>query len=189
MKSSLIALIVGVVVIIGGFVYYFRDLYITSSGNQTQGTTNTGTNGLPTVPDGGTVTTDQTAPPENTFSSAAEVGSPVMTKNFKNDPQTIVDSNNKGYYYLSGGLNPTATHAPYSTFYNDTDQSYNVTLLAEPLSQYRKAAETELMQKLGINEVAMCRLRYSVNVPYWVDENYAGVNLGWSFCPGATQLP
>jgi len=49
--------------------------------------------------------------------------------------------------------------------------------------------ERDLMAKLGITEDAMCQLNYMVSVPYWVNEYYAGESLGFSFCPGATQLP
>jgi len=44
------------------------------------------------------------------------------------------------------------------------------------------------MSRLGIGEQEMCQLHYSFSAPYWVNEFYAGRELGFSFCPGSVSL-
>ncbi|OGC80805.1 hypothetical protein A2943_02940 [Candidatus Adlerbacteria bacterium RIFCSPLOWO2_01_FULL_51_16] len=115
-------------------------------------------------------------------------GNQIAVKDFKKDPATVADTNNVGHYYLSGGVDIGNSNNSYSILYIESDQSFNVTLLEEPLGDTRTKAEAELIQKLGISKNDMCFLRYVVGTPYWVNEIYAGKNLGFSFCPGATQL-
>lgn len=107
---------------------------------------------------------------------------------FRDDGITIPDPNNEGLYFVSGGTQPTETGAPYSIIYSDADQQFTITLLKEPISETRVAAETELMKRLNLSEDLMCRMKYWVGVPYSYNEFYAGRNLGFSFCPGAVQI-
>lgn len=116
-------------------------------------------------------------------------GRAITTSDFKSDPQTETSTNIPGHYYLAGGLDPVGSGAPYSIFYVDSDQSFTIDLLQEPLSQTRQDAEQVLMKKLGITTTYMCELRYTVLVPVSVNSFYSGKNLGFSFCPGAVVLP
>lgn len=111
----------------------------------------------------------------------------VRTLDFTKNPQ--VENNSQGMYALAGGLRPSPSATPYSTVYSAKDQSFVVSLLQEPLGSNRLAAEEALQAQLGINQDAMCQLNYFVGVPAAVNETYAGTNLGFSFCPGATKLP
>lgn len=111
----------------------------------------------------------------------------VRTLDFTKNP--AVESNAQGAYALAGGLRPSAATTPYSTVYFAKDQSFVVSLLQEPLGSNRLAAEEALQKQLGIDQGAMCQLNYLVGVPAAVNETYAGKNLGFSFCPGATELP
>jgi hypothetical protein len=111
----------------------------------------------------------------------------VRTLDFTKDPS--VENNSQGVYALSGGLRPTPNATPYSTLYSVGDQSFVVTLLQEPLGSNRLVAEQTLQKQLGIDQAAMCQLNYFVGVPSAVNETYAGKNLGFSFCPGAAELP
>ncbi len=86
---------------------------------------------------------------------------------------------------LSGGGTSTL---PYIVVYFAKDQSFNITLLAEPLGDVRKAMEADLLQRLAVSEFNACSLRYVVLVPYAISTFYSGKNLGFSFCPQATQL-
>lgn len=153
-----------------------------------------GTNTKPATSSGGGQTTvtpgsgGQTAPVGQGIMLGLEGGGSIQVSDFKNDSATVNDTNNPGHYYLSGGLDPTTNNASHSTFYAESDQSFNITLLKEPIGEVRKQAETELMQKLAISQADMCRLHYWVGVPNFVNSIYSGKNLGFSFCPGATPL-
>jgi len=153
-----------------------------------------GTNTLPyTVPSGSSsgsqATATVTPAKTNTIRVALHNGYTVAVNDFKDDPATVKDPNNAGYYYLAGGASPALTHPPYQIFYTDSDLSFTITLYKEPIGQYRKQAEQELMQKLGTNETIMCNLNYTVATVNGLEPAYDGVNLGFSFCPGATVLP
>ncbi len=124
--------------------------------------------------------------PEVTTVVALGTGGSILVKDFRKDPSTLVAPHIPGHYFISGGIdNPDAV---YATIYIESDRSFTITLLQEPLGQNRLLAEKELMQKLGISESDMCQLVYSVLVPYSVNQIYAGKNLGFSFCSGAALL-
>jgi hypothetical protein len=132
----------------------------------------------------------QTTPSgSKTLSVLTSNGSTTTVGDFIDDPATVSTSAYPEHYFIAGGANPSGSNASYSIFFVSTDQSFNITLLKEPISQTRQAAEQYLMAKLNISQSDMCRLRYSVMVPNFVDTTYSGTNLGFSFCPGATQLP
>ena len=113
-----------------------------------------------------------------------------------NDPAVTKDPINKGYYFIgyhpqiAGYPDATATaNPPYLIIYIAATDYYTIALLQEPLKQTREQAEQYLIEKTGYSHGAMCHLRYMVSVPNSVSQIYAGQNLGWSFCPGAVQLP
>ncbi|MBC7836684.1 hypothetical protein H7X87_02800 [Acetobacteraceae bacterium] len=162
-----------------------------SNYSNTNTSSNTGGTGqstvivTPTQPTTGT-STSQTS---RTLAISTNDGASVMVHDFKSDPNTILHPSLSGHYYLAGGIDPVPT-TPFRTFYLDSDQSFRVTLFEEPLGQTRLAAENDLMQRLGIQASEMCRLKYIVSVPEWVNEIYSNKgNLGWSFCPTGTALP
>jgi|SRR3989338_5452249 len=112
----------------------------------------------------------------------------IQVKDFKADPNTVADKNNTGYYYLDGYQTAKNPRVPYTIFYVDSDQSFTVSLMQEPIADTRKAAEQALLTKLGITQSQACALNYRVYVPYAVNQIYSSKNLGFSFCPGAVQL-
>lgn len=182
-----IAVAVLLLVGLGVFALLLRN---PGAGPQGGGTTNTPAGGgsntteVPVTGGGGGGSTTQ--------QPIATVGSQdngtVAIHDFKNRPGTEADPSNPGLYYLAGGVQPSSATTPYSIFYLDASQSFNITLLQEPLAEVRLAAEQELGDILGASEVDMCRLRYWVGVPDSVNTLYSGTNLGFSFCPGATPL-
>lgn len=181
--TAAVLLTIGILVIGGLWLMTPRtptDVPSTNTGTQTP---TGGTNGSTSVTPGG----DQTIPGQGII-VGTEGGGSVQVNDFKNDSATVSDTNNPGHYYLAGGLDPTGSDVSYSIFYVESDQSFNITLLKEPIGETRIQAETELMQKLGISQSDMCRLRYWVGVPNFVNAIYSGKNLGFSFCPGATPL-
>jgi hypothetical protein len=114
-------------------------------------------------------------------------GGSMTVKDFTWNSQTVTSPHIPGHYFLAGGLD--TTNAPYSIFFVTSDQSFTVTILQEPIGFVRQQAEQALSQILGVSAQSMCALRYSVLVPADVNQSYAGKNLGFSFCPGATPLP
>lgn len=126
-----------------------------------------------------------------TFILATQSGTTITTKNFLNDPETTADTSNPGSYYIGNSIDPTnpdTSAAPYVITYIGGTNFFSVSLLKEPINEVRRQAEQYLMQRLGISERQMCQLRYTMTVPVRVSQIYAGENLGFSFCPGASQL-
>lgn len=154
-----------------------------TGGSNPYGNINNSTTVTPTAP-------ANTAAPagQGTFSVTGELGNAITVKDFKADPNTEKDKDGK-HYYLVGGIDPSSTQSSYAISYTDTDQSFEITLLKEPLGDYRKLAEQQLMERLDITATAACGLRYWVSTPTWVNAKYSTKNLGFSFCPGATVLP
>lgn len=121
-------------------------------------------------------------------------GATVSARNFINDPQVTEDTSNKGDYFIGYKLDPNSDvsaseAAPYIIVYNSSTHFFNISILREPISAVRKEAEQYLMKTLGLDIIGMCALKYAVSVPNRVNALYAGTNLGFSFCHGATFLP
>jgi hypothetical protein len=122
--------------------------------------------------------------------SVTNGGTPITTRNFLNDPGVIHNPNNTpDYDILVGTSDPSAPNPPYEIDYSAKDQSFGITLYKEPLGQYRIEAENDLMKRLGITQTQMCNINYIVATGPGINDTYAGKNLGFSFCPGATALP
>jgi hypothetical protein len=112
----------------------------------------------------------------------------LSVHDFTQDAGVVADPNIPGQYDIAGGVTPTSS-TPYQIFYQTTDDYFGITLYHEPLSASRAAAENELLRILGVSKEALCTLSYVVAVGPGVNDAYAGKNLGFSFCPGATKLP
>lgn len=122
----------------------------------------------------------------------------IVVKDFIHNGETIADTVNPGSHVLAGTLGycladgtcpagyPTTK---FSVSYNAETHFFTVVLLEEPLGTTRLEAEQFLIDRLGVTTQTLCAVDYSVGTPYWVNEGYAGKNLGFSFCPGATKLP
>jgi hypothetical protein len=125
-------------------------------------------------------------------------GNTVLARDFIHNGTTINDTANSGRYLLAGNLgyctsDPKQCQAVpaknFSVYYDSTAQSFIITLTEEPIGQARLDAEQFLLTTLGLTQSQMCSLNYLVGVTKYVSEQYAGKNLGFSFCPGATVLP
>jgi|CXWL01.1.fsa_nt_gi hypothetical protein len=116
---------------------------------------------------------------------------PIQTKDFISDSDAVEDPVNPGYYYLGyqtfGDM--AKENPPYLIAFITDTHYFNILLLKEPLGESRKAVEKYLIEKLGISLEQMCNLNYSVGTPTSVNSVYASMNLGFSFCPKAVQLP
>jgi hypothetical protein len=114
---------------------------------------------------------------------------------FLSDADVAKDLYNTQYYYLGyreaiGMADSTGTeNPPYTITYNSSTDYFNITLLTEPVGKTRAVAEQYLQSKLHIPNDQMCRLKYAVSVPNRVNTVYSSINLGFSYCRGATMLP
>lgn len=192
--NKAISIVIGVVLVVGIAGVVFFKMFI-SSPSTTPVDTTPGTNTTPgtsvvTIPPGGTGQPVAVT----TISIATSDGGSVQVKDFKKDPATTQDSINSGHYYVgphpyAGFADPTASSNPlYVIEYIDADQTFTIGLLQEPIATTRQDMEQFLMQKLGISQDLMCLLKYTVSVSWRVNPLYAGSDLGFSFCPGATPL-
>ena len=196
--NKTLLLSVGAIVVIGLFALAYR---LTGTSVQTPSSIpspSAQTGGHPAITSGvqnTTATATSTSAQAVTMSVTDANGGYIQTSNFLADPSTVKDSNNSGYYYLGyhtkndfSGSSATVA-PPYIIAYIDSTNYFNIALLQEPIGITREEAQQYIMAHLGITENQMCRLNYMISVPYWVNSQYAGKNLGFSFCPGATVLP
>lgn len=72
--------------------------------------------------------------------------------------------------------------------YYEPDDYFIVSLENEPLAEVRVAAESMLMQQLGISREQLCLLNASVMTRTGVNAFYAGRELGFSNCPNSVTL-
>jgi hypothetical protein len=70
-----------------------------------------------------------------------------------------------------------------------SDSTISIGLTAEPLGKARADAEARLRELVPLSNAELCTLTVTVMASPRVNETYAGVDLGLSFCPGAVQLP
>ncbi|HWU24755.1 MAG TPA: hypothetical protein VN086_03325, partial [Candidatus Paceibacterota bacterium] len=123
------------------------------------------------------------------FPSSTSTTTSISTaqSNFLAKPDVHEDSYNPGYYYV--GYQPTDASAPYLIRYIADTNYFTIGIVSEPIGASRAKAESYLMQLLGVTKEQMCTLNYAVYVSNDVNSQYSGTNLGFSFCPGAVQLP
>ena len=77
----------------------------------------------------------------------------------------------------------------YSIVYFSSDQSFLITILAEPAQQNRDLAEQALLTNLQISQSDACKLKVALTVPAGVSESLAGRDWGLSFCPAGLAFP
>jgi hypothetical protein len=109
---------------------------------------------------------------------------------FLDSPESHEDPNNPGIYFI--GYQPNsedASASPYLITFTKETGYFNVAITQEPIGETRRAAEKYLMAFLRLTQERMCSLNYTVYVANSVNTQYSGTNLGFSFCPGAVQLP
>ena len=138
-----------------------------------------------TVTPSGSGGLETTEPTTDTMVVPATQGAPIEINDITKREGVVEDSANPGIYYLAGA---SPTEETYTISYLSSDESFTVSVLSEPIGNVRQLAEQDLLNQLGISEYDACRLRYVVLTPASVNPLYAGKNLGFSFCPGATPL-
>lgn len=124
-------------------------------------------------------------------------GKSLVVKDFVHNGETAPDKVNPGYFYLAGSIGyclgdgtcPSGYKTDdFSITYHNTDGHFNITLLKEPLAKSRSEAEVFMLDRLGISEALLCNTNYWIGTTELVNALYAGKNLGFDFCPGATGL-
>lgn len=138
------------------------------------------------------------SPATQTMTVAVQGGGTIVVNDFIHNGVTIPDTANSGRYLLAGNLgyclsDPQKCQAGsaenFNVYYDGTPQTFSVDLTMEPIGQARLDMENFLLATLGITQQQMCGLTYYVGVTLNVNSRFAGKNLGFSFCPGATVLP
>lgn len=135
-----------------------------------------------TEPSGSTLPTSNT-PAEQSVQLYTASGSTITASNFSSALRE--DAENNGYY----SLDTDPVDPRYHIEYIAETQYFNIALLQEPLGASRRAAEARLLSLLGISKDDLCKLAYFVSTPNSVSQQYAGTNLGFSFCANAVPLP
>jgi hypothetical protein len=102
---------------------------------------------------------------------------------------TYLLAGNLGYCYVDPQKCQAATTTDFTVYYDSGRHSFVIDLTKEPIGQSRLDMEQFMSTTLGVSQQQMCNLNYLVSVTRYVNEHFAGANLGFSFCPGATKLP
>jgi len=109
----------------------------------------------------------------------------IIIRDFTGDASTTQDATDPQLFYLVG----QATTSPFSISYTTATHLFVVTLNKEPLGTIRGDAEQFLLEALAVQPTDVCLLATDVVAASGTNPLYEGKNLGFSFCPGATQLP
>lgn len=109
----------------------------------------------------------------------------LSVRNFIADADVFEDSRNPGLYELG---NEPGKSVRYSIEYIAQTGFFNITLLEMPLATARAEAETEVRKRLGLSDLQLCALRYSVAVPAFVSADASGVDYRFSFCSDTVSL-
>jgi hypothetical protein len=138
------------------------------------------------------------AEPTSSLEIALMKGDTIVTNDFLHNGVTIADAANTGRYLLAGNLGycvsdpqkcQAGTQKDFTIYFDSTSGFFTIGIFAEPLGQVRLIMEQTLANALGIRQQDLCRLKYYVGTTSYVNPAFAGKNLGFSFCYGATQLP
>lgn len=195
-KGYLLGIILLVVLLIGAGIWFGYGRGSTGGNTQTQQTTTT----YPTVDNSSIATntgTPSSAKPAATMTITTMSGHTVSVKDFIHNGETVPDTVNPGNYYLAGSigycLGDGTCPSGYKTddfvvTYNESAASFNIILTAEPLAKSRDEVGLFMLDRLGVTQAQLCGLRYWLGTTAGVNGVYAGKNLGFAFCPGATAL-
>lgn len=113
-----------------------------------------------------------------------ELGESVTINSFKS--RGDVTQLAEGQYHLQGSQGENGL--PYSILYDETKHVFLIALERLPLKDSRIKASNDFLVLFGIDAKDACKLNVVVGVPYELDSNLAGSDLGLSFCPGSTSL-
>lgn len=110
-----------------------------------------------------------------------------VTRDFLFDQEVTQDAYNPGHFFL-GNTYIQEIEPAYVITYEQQLDLFNIVLLTEPLKDGRLEAENYLRALLNISNPELCALRYTVSAPLYVSTEMSGIDLKFSFCPGAVPL-
>lgn len=111
-------------------------------------------------------------------------GNPYVLKAAFN--QTDVTELDKGFFQLFKSEDPESES--FDIFYDEPSGSITVFLYKEPLRDGQYRVTDLLLKKLNTTKDILCILNVSVMTNEYVNEAYAGFDLGLSVCPGHVDL-
>lgn len=76
----------------------------------------------------------------------------------------------------------------FSITFNESNDSFAISLNREPISETRVAAEQFLLNTLALGEQELCTINSYIGVAVDINPFFSGQNLGFSFCPGSVSL-
>ncbi|HVN26585.1 MAG TPA: hypothetical protein VMT99_02965 [Candidatus Paceibacterota bacterium] len=171
MRSRIVTIIIGVIVIIGFAIY----LIFGRSGGTAGSGTGAGVGSSGTV-DGTPVTVSQAYPdaPTTDRISIGTAAGIVQVANFYEASGTTVGDD--GVLVISRG-------AGYWITYDPSDSSFWVAVSGTPFESVRQAAEADFLAALGVSRGDACKLAVSVGAPYAAGSALNGQSFPLSFCP------
>lgn len=105
------------------------------------------------------------------------------------DPIAGIDGNYYDLVHTGGPLFGDEGDRFYIQF-DETNSSFTISLVTEPLGESRLLSEDFLRSTLKLSDSQLCKLKVNVGVPRELNQIYGSYeNLGLSFCPGAVPLP
>lgn len=110
-------------------------------------------------------------------------GGSLQVPNFTQINQPPIAGPQTGYQVAG------ASESAYQILFFPEDSYFLISLFEEPLGETRRAAETELQNTLKLSQQELCMLNSDVFTTIDVNEQYAGQDLGLSFCQQSVPLP
>lgn len=112
----------------------------------------------------------------------------IATKSGTFYSATDLINNNKTKVAAEDLFQNTTVANVYDIFYYEIDGIVTILLYDEDLATARSTAETQLLTILTYTKEQICEMDIAVLTNEFVSQQYAGINLGLSFCPGSVQL-
>ncbi|HVO28553.1 MAG TPA: hypothetical protein VMT81_01040 [Candidatus Paceibacterota bacterium] len=168
-KTIIIGTVVVIAIAAGALFFVLRGGSSPAGGGGTTGT-------LPPVATG---TAPFTPPTGATLTIGTPEGGVVMNNFYNTTRQVSAD-------HTAILIEQTST---YNITYYAPDSSFNILIEAAPFETVRAEAEQAFLQALGISQADACKLNVKVGTTIDVDPDYAGVNLGLSFCAAGAFQP
>jgi len=138
----------------------------------------------------------QIRPSDMVLLVASKAGGDIAVRDFISDDTTFNDPSNPDVYFIARSsiecypdCGPGASQSAFNISYFKPTRSFTIAILEEPIGQSRIDAENYLMNVLGITSTQMCELDQYTSTDTQTNPAFAGIPLGFSFCPGAIKLP
>ncbi|MCL5667200.1 MAG: hypothetical protein M1383_05535 [Patescibacteria group bacterium] len=127
-------------------------------------------------------------PSSNTNQQNLNSGQPTMDISTNQGDVEINDVTKNPVFDFNGDM-VVKENSNYHILYFSKDQSFLITILAQPVRQSRQQAENAFLTLTGLDAAGACKLKVSLTVPNDVDQNLSGQEWGLSFCPNGKPFP